>query len=366
MKKLLLVFIITFSSCSNSGSGQDALIVPEENDNPNNLPEDNNPDNPNTNLSWSIPQAEVFDGGPGKDGIPALEEPSFFNTENASYLDDEDLVIGVRNGTITKAYPHLILDWHEIVNDAINDEKIAITYCPLTGTGIGWSRIINDKTTTFGVSGLLYNTNLIPYDRATDSNWSQILNECVNGELIGEKPEQVDLIETNWKTWKTLYPNTLVLDNVTGFSRPYGSYPYGSYKTNNDLFLFPVPKDERLPLKERIHAIIDGEKAKVYRFSHFNATNLILDYFNGEPYLIVGNEDFIISFQLNAPLATLNYEYVYDGSEILLTDNEGNLWNVFGEAISGPQKGTFLDKSFSFMAFWFSIPAFYTTDIYLN
>ena len=116
--------------------------------------------------SWLIPNNQVFDGGPGKDGIPALVNPPMFDASQAIYLSDNDLVIGYKVGNDARAYPHKILDWHEIINDDINGKPVAIIYCPLTGTAIAWSRFIEGSVSTFGVSGLLYNTNLMPYDRA--------------------------------------------------------------------------------------------------------------------------------------------------------------------------------------------------------
>ncbi|CAH8281962.1 uncharacterized protein DUF3179 [Mariniflexile fucanivorans] len=279
---------------------------------------------------------------------------------------DADLVIGFKQGDDVRAYPHVILDWHEIVNDNIGTVSVAVTYCPLTGTGIGWNRVIKGKETTFGVSGLLYNTNLIPYDRETNSNWSQILSECVNGPLLSQKANLIKLFETNWKTWKTIYPNSKVLSTNTGFSRTYGRSPYGDYNTNNDFFLFPVPKDIRLPSKERVLAIVDGSDAKVYRFENFTSNNIIKDSFKGKNYILVGNQNFILPFELESNTVELQFEYVYSGTEVVLKDNEGTEWNIFGEAISGPRTGQFLKSAPAFMAFWFSIPAFYITDIYSN
>ncbi len=315
---------------------------------------------------WSIPVTEVLDGGPGRDGIPALTNPNVVAaaTVTQSFLLDSDLVIGYKQGNVVKAYPHIILDWHEIINDNLGDVSVAITYCPLTGTGIGWNRVLNGSETTFGVSGLLYNTNLIPFDRATNSNWSQILNESVNGDLIGDKIDVITLFETNWGTWKAMYPNSEVVSTSTGFSRTYGISPYGDYNTNNNRFFFPVAKDDRLPLKERIHAVIVDDKAKAYRFSDFDTDNVIQDSFEGNDYLIVGNENFMVSFELDASVANLEFSYTFSGGEVLLGDNEGNEWNIFGEAVSGPRTGQFLKPSTSFMAFWFSIPAFYTTEVY--
>ncbi|TMM59500.1 DUF3179 domain-containing protein [Maribacter algarum] len=320
----------------------------------------------NTSTEWSIPVAEVLDGGPGRDGIPALENPQMVTAANSSILFDTDLILGYKNGDDIRAYQHIVLDWHEIVNDNIGDVSLAISYCPLTGTGIGWNRIIDGKETTFGVSGLLYQTNLIPFDRATKSNWSQILNESVNGSLEGKKAELIQLVETDWKTWKTMYPTTTLINlNNTGFSRTYGVYPYGDYRTSDSRFFFPTPKDPRLPLKERVHTIIDDGDAKTYRFSNFETTNTIKDSFKGKNYLIVGNANFITSFELDANQNSLEYEYVFDNSsDVIVQDSEGTQWNVFGEAISGPGQGQKLVASKSFMGYWFSIPAFYTTEIY--
>lgn len=349
-KRFIIMLAGVLFSCSSSNDDSNG-----------NLPGDN------TSADWSIPVNEVLDGGPGKDGIPALVSPEFKNQNEITYLKDSDLVIGFKQGSEVRAYPHIILDWHEIVNDNLGEKSVAITYCPLTGTGIGWNRVLNGIETTFGVSGLLYNTNLIPYDRATDSNWSQILNKSVNGELKDVEAELFSLVETTWGTWKSLYPNTRVMSLNTGFSRTYGVSPYGDYNTNNERFLFPVPKDGRLPLKERVHAVTNGEDSRVYRFNDFtNGNNIIRDNFKGVDYIIVGNQDFIVSYQLNAQTATLDFEYVSGEADVILVDSENNKWNIFGEAIAGPRLGSKMENAASFMGFWFSIPAFYETEIYNN
>ncbi|MEM8528113.1 MAG: DUF3179 domain-containing (seleno)protein [Bacteroidota bacterium] len=136
--------------------------------------------------NWLIPQNEIRDGGPGKDGIPSIDNPEFVAVNDIDFLSEDDLVVGVKVGAEIRAYPHLILDWHEIVNDQLEDLSLALNYCPLTGTAIGWKSKIDGKVTTFGVSGLLYNTNLMPYDRLTNSTWSQMRLDCVEGELQGK------------------------------------------------------------------------------------------------------------------------------------------------------------------------------------
>ncbi|SEJ11037.1 Protein of unknown function [Cyclobacterium xiamenense] len=320
---------------------------------------------PGGNQNWLIPEAEVFDGGPGKDGIPALNEPLFVDADEIDYLSDEDLVLGYAVDGQAKAYPHKILDWHEIINDEVANTSLAVIYCPLTGTGIGWDREVSAGKTTFGVSGLLYNTNVIPYDRLTDSNWSQMRFEAVNGDLIGEKPEVISLIETSWSTWKEIYPDTRVVSRETGHNRNYSNYPYGDYKTNHSSLLFPVSKsDNRLPAKERVLGIMKGANAKVYPLNRFaGETQLIADNFQGSPIVVIGSKDANILVALNRELPDgTELELVLAGeanNPWLLKDQEGNRWNLFGKAVSGPREGESLEAIPQMMGFWFSWPPFF-------
>ena len=322
-----------------------------------------NPVTPPQPVTWLIPKNEVFDGGPGKDGIPALETPEKVAAGDGDFLTDDALVLGYFDGENAIAYPHQILDWHEIINDELPDFPFAITYCPLTGTGIGWDRTIDGTVTTFGVSGLIYNNNLIPYDRQTDSNWSQLRLKCVNGPQINTQVETFQIVETQWLTWKEMYPNTKVVSQNTGISRSYGEYPYGDYKTNEDNILFPLSIDDRrLHRKERVHGIIIADEAKVYRFGSFNGTNtLVLDVFNGEEVIVVGNADtnFIVSFYSLLEDGTTPVFSAVDEGNIILEDDLGNKWDVFGYAVSGPLTGSRLKSTESFIGYWFSWGTFY-------
>jgi len=220
--------------------------------------------------NWLIPHNEVRSGGVGRDGIPALSTPQFENASTVKFLNNSDLVVGIRQSDKMKAYPHNVLDWHEIVNDQLDNHYYSIIYCPLTGTATAWNRSINGNITSFGVSGLLFNSNIIPYDRLTQSNWSQLFYQAVSGSLKGTNPETYMTLETKWSTWKKLYPESTVMNLETGFSRDYQRYPYGNYKTESSL-IFPVKfHDSRLHEKERVHAIIVNEKARVYRFNSFS------------------------------------------------------------------------------------------------
>ncbi|MCZ6774901.1 MAG: DUF3179 domain-containing protein [Ignavibacteria bacterium] len=312
---------------------------------------------------WLIPQDQIFDGGPGKDGIPALTDPDLTGATGATYLADADLVIGVKMGNEVRAYPHPVLDWHEIINDDVNGTQFSITYCPLTGSGIAWNRLINGTPTTFGVSGLLYNTNLIPYDRATNSNWSQMKLQCVNGPLSGTIISTYQIVETTWATWKEMYPQTKVVSSNTGYSRQYGQYPYGNYRTNSSL-LFPISNDDtRLPRKERVHGVIVGDKTKVYRINTFSDDiETVNDTFNSVSLVAVGSsgKNFIVIYERQLGDGTvLTFSPVQSVLPVAMVDNEGTRWDVFGKAVDGPRAGSKLEPMRSYTAYWFAWGAFF-------
>lgn len=321
--------------------------------------------NPPSSPEWLIPENLVQEGGPGKDGIPALFGPTFISVEEATYLEDEDMVLGLKVGNDIRAYPHRILDWHEIINDWVGGLRLAITYCPLTGTGIGWNRDVEGEITSFGSSGLLYNTNLIPYDRESDSNWSQMLLKCVNGERAGTKIETTQLVETTWATWKSIYPETRVVSRFTGYGRNYLLYPYGNYRTNHQSLFFPVAhEDNRLPWKERVLGVIINENAKAYRFGNFPETGIgvINDGFSGKSVVVVGSREknFMVAFSgKRTDGQLLSFAPVNDALPIVMVDQEGNQWDIFGEAVSGPKAGERLEQVDAFIGYWVAWGAFY-------
>ena len=319
-----------------------------------------------SNSDWLIPQNLVFDGGPGKDGIPAITDPDMKPIGDAglSYLDDDDLLVVYKSGNDVRAYSQRVMDWHEIINDKIGDDNVAITYCPLTGTAIGWGREIKGEVTTFGVSGLLYETNLMPYDRLTDSYWNQMENICVNGKLIGEEPEFFSVVQMNFAAVKTLLPNALVNTTNTGFSRNYARYPYGSYKdVTNSSTLFPISNtDTRLDPKEVLRGVIINDEAVVYQFPA-TGREIMTDNIGGNEIVVVADRsnDMIVSFLSKTINATvLEFTLVTDdSSSIIMEDQLGNKWDVFGTALEGPNVGEQLEVPYSYMGYWFSFPVFF-------
>lgn len=316
---------------------------------------------------WLVPKNEVYDGGPGKDGIPALESPELSSIENISYLEEEDLVIIFEQGSNIRIYPHQILDWHEIINDKIGNTAYSITYCPLTGSAICWDRVIGGNETTFGVSGLLYNSNLIPYDRATGSNWSQMLNKSINGVLISEQIVKYPIIETSWATAKNAYDNAEVVTTNTGYNRNYGRYPYGNYKTRNDQLIFPVNNsDNRLENKVRVIGILGNNGTKAYSISEFEGgKRIITDSLGNEDYLIYGDSEknIMTAFKITSRNSSLTFKLSSLPLPFIIEDNEGNHYDWFGNSRNIESED--LQKADSFISYWFAWAAFYPeTELY--
>lgn len=357
--KFITVLIFSFLIACSTGKDSSGSISQGSNGNTGN----SNGNNNSGDSDWLIPVDEVKDGGPGKDGIPSIDNPKFLDVSDTqtSFIENNDLVIGIKVGDEIRAYPHLILDWHEIVNDQFNTDNITLNYCPLTGTAFGWRSLVNGSTSQFGVSGLLYNANLILYDRNTDSRWSQLKLQCVNGPQIGDFPELHQVIETNWETWKLLYPNSKVLSTDTGFQRNYDVYPYGTYKTDNNYFIFTAsPTNDALPNKERVFALINNSKSKVYQFNKFTGGRVVVDQFEGTNFLIVGNENLITAFELDANTSNLNFSYNFNNSEVFFSDNQNNNYTVFGEKLGSSDQ---LKPAKSVVSYWFAIAAFYPNPL---
>lgn len=188
----------------------------------------------------TIPKSEILRGGPPRDGIPAIDEPKFLPVSKAHFLRDEDPVIGLVEKGEARAYPLRILVWHEIVNDTVGGRPITVVYCPLCGTGMVFDRRYAGEELTFGVSGLLYNSDVLMYDRQTESLWSQLKMEAVAGPQVGQKMHWLASEQMTWSAWKKRYPDSKVLSTETGYKKNYNSPPYAGYEQTEST-LFPVP-----------------------------------------------------------------------------------------------------------------------------
>jgi hypothetical protein len=190
-----------------------------------------------------IPTDEILRGGPPRDGIRALVDPRSVSAQEADWGEDE-IVVGVVRGEEARAYPVAILNWHELVNDTLGGEPILVSYCPLCGTGIVFDRVVGGKSRTFGVSGLLYRSDLLLYDHDSESLWSQISSHAVAGPLTGKRLRLLRAEMVQWSDWRAKHPATTVLSRDTGHERPYERTPYVGYESSRDVW-FPAPIDER-------------------------------------------------------------------------------------------------------------------------
>lgn len=208
-----------------------------------------------------IPVDEILPGGPPRDGIPALKNPRFEAVADVDWLAPGDRLIALEIDGVTKAYPIRIMNWHEVVNDLVGQEPVAVTYCPLCGTGMVFDPHVADGILEFGVSGLLYNSDVLMYDRESESLWSQIERQAVTGARRGTKLELVPATHTTWGRWSEENPDGLVLSRDTGHRRDYDKDPYLSYASTPGT-MFPVSsEDDRLAGKEMVLGIEHAEAA---------------------------------------------------------------------------------------------------------
>ena len=310
-----------------------------------------------------VPLDKIRSGGPPKDGIPSIDNPKFVKANEAEFVSDNDVVIGLEiNGEI-KAYPLSILVWHEIVNDNVGDIPVVVTYCPLCFTNQVFERTINGNEVEFGTSGKLYNSNLVMYDRLTESYWSQALGTAIVGELAGFELNKIPFDVITWKDWKTLHPDSLVLTTDTGYLRPYGVDPYGSYYTDPRI-LFPVEnKDDRLPLKTIIIGFHQGNIYKAYNQKDVESSHVINDKIFDKSILLISQ----FSGNTRAFDRTINdqvLEFVYVDNKIIDTQTNSE-WNNDGLSISGEYEGKQLERIPIEPGFWFAWVAFHPdTDLF--
>ena len=322
----------------------------------------------------SIPYSEVLSGGPPKDGIPAIDNPSIVSIAEAEeWLEDVEPVILIERNGDARAYPIQILTWHEIVNDEIGGEPVVVTFCPLCNTGIAFERTMNGQVLDFGTTGRLRNSNLIMYDRQTETWWQQATGEGVAGELTGTQLVFLPAAMISWEDFKTTHPDGLVLSRDTGFSRSYGNNPYAGYDDiNSSPFLFRGDTPDELPAMARVLTVeLEGEAVaypnEILKDVHvvndtISDTEVVVIWEAGtasalDESLIATSSDVgaanVYSRELDGEILT----FVYDGSKII-DEQTGSEWNVLGQAISGELAGKQLTPIVAVNHFWFSWAAF--------
>jgi len=348
---ILVIIILGFSACETN----------VENPTPDPI---NNPEYAN----WLIPKSQIILRTASEDIIPAIDYPTFINADKTPFLSDDDLILGIDVEGEFRAYPISIMNYHEVVNDNFPNADVLISFSPLSGTSAAWNRgDMNGFSSNFRVSKYIYNSNHILFDHKTSSHWLPMYHKCVNGQLEGFNTESYAIVETTWQNWKDMFPDTKVMSILTGFNYNYTTDPYQNYKLSDSIEFYTQPLDSRLSIKEKVHGIIVNNRAKIYRYSSFAKKNtVLLDNFQGLSVVVAGNYDkkFIVSFERRITAGIeLDFSAINNYPDIIMRDNEGNKYNIFGLAVEGPDKGRQLKPASSIMGYWFALAAMFPDPI---
>jgi len=296
--------------------------------------------------------SEIQSGGPPKDGIPPIDEPKFDDTETASeWIDPREPVIVVTRNGETKAYPLQILTWHEIVNDTVGGVPISVTFCPLCNASIVFDRRLDGRVLDFGTTGKLRKSDLVMWDRQTESWWQQFSGRGIVGEMSGKVLERVPASIVAFEDFRRAYPQAPVLSRRTGHVRAYGNNPYRGYDRIDDQpFLFFDPVDERLPPMERVLNVSVADTHRLYPFSMLKKRPVINDTVADVPVVVFSRtgtlsvlDESEIKNSRTVASATA-YDRRLDGRVLqfelrggkLVDRQTGSEWNLFGTAVAGP------------------------------
>jgi hypothetical protein len=321
----------------------------------------------------TVPLEEIVSGGPPKDGIPALDNPRFTSVAEAdSWLSERDPVVLVEQGDQAKAYPLQILIWHEIVNDVVDGRPLAVTFCPLCNTALAFDRRLDGSTLDFGTTGRLRHSDLVMYDRQTESWWQQATGEGIVGVHAGRRLEFVSAPVVSWETFKSTHPGGYVLSRRTGYDRPYGQNPYTRYDDAGGSPLrsfFRARRDDRLPAMERVVAVSLGGEDVAYAFALFRERLAINDKVGDVPIAV---------FWKPGTASALDQRRISEGRDVGSTgvfdrrlrgqvlsfepgrDGRfrdrvtGSEFDLLGRAMTGPLRGTRLQPIPHGNHFWFA------------
>ncbi|MEZ4847939.1 MAG: DUF3179 domain-containing protein, partial [Bacteroidia bacterium] len=250
-------------------------------------------------------------GGPPRDGIASIDRPRFALAEKEKFMKEDDRVIGIVRNGIARAYPVFILERHEVVNDRLEEENILITYCPLCGSGMAFLKDNSHAKTTFGVSGLLYNSNLLLYDRETESLWSQIMGKAITGPRMGDSLKTIPIVFTTWKQWKMLYPATEVLQKPINSLLDYREDPYRGYEEEQRLNFKVNETSRQLPNKTRVLGVKVGNQTIAYSYPSLKKAKAVAGELNGVNFQIQYDET-SGSVTLNSDHSDqIEYEHLY-------------------------------------------------------
>ena len=322
----------------------------------------------------TVPLADIISGGPPKDGIPAIDKPRFDSVAEADkWLKAKEPVILFHHNGDARAYPLQILIWHEIANDTVGGLPVSITFCPLCNTSIAFDRRLEGRVLDFGTTGKLRFSDLVMYDRQTESWWQQITGEAIVGELTAKQLRFLPSQVISWEMFRTAFPQGRVLNRNTGHYRSYGQNPYAGYDdVRNSPFLYLGPKDDRLRPMERVVTVSIGSDDVAYPFSVLEKVQVVNDTVGGKPIVTFFQKGVAsaldgssIADSRDIGTATV-FERTLDGKVLTFrrtgdrfTDTQSvSTWNLLGTVIEGAMKGKQLTPVVNGHHFWFSWAVF--------
>ena len=323
----------------------------------------------------TVPYSEILSGGPPKDGIPAVDSPQYLSIADADgWLEPREPVAVIEAGGLVRAYPIQVLTWHEIVNDQLGDQPVTVTFCPLCNTAIAFDRRFDDQVLDFGTTGRLYYSNLIMYDRQTETWWQQATGEGIAGTYAGSRLRFVPLAMISWEDFKASFPDGDVVSSETGHRRQYGANPYQGYdQVGNRPFLYRGPATPtELPAMARVLTIELGDEAVAYPYELLQERRVVNDRVGDTPVAVLWSagtasalDDPVISSGRDVGAAVPFSRQVGDRVlEFELRDGQivdtatGSVWNHLGRAVDGELADTQLVPVVGVNHFWFSWAAF--------
>ncbi len=324
----------------------------------------------------AVPLSQFDDGGPPRDGIPPIDHPRPVSLRAGDrFLAPPEPVIAVRVAHQVRAYPEQILVWHEIVNDMLGGQPIAITYCPLCNSALAFDRRVGARTLTFGTTGKLRNSDLVMWDRQTQSWWQQLTGTALVGHYTGTQLHPIDAQVLSWSQFKLAYPQGTVLSRRTGFDRSYGQNPYVGYDSvpRSRPSLYSGRLDPRLPPLERVVAVFAGRDAVVVPFSRLARAPVITGSVDGGPLVILyargvtsaldaeaiaHSRDVGTAGSFDPRVRGRALRFLAIGSARFRDRQTGSTWDVTGRAVAGPLRGARLRALHHDEQFWFALAAF--------
>ncbi|MCY3567795.1 MAG: DUF3179 domain-containing protein [Chloroflexi bacterium] len=327
--------------------------------------------------------------GAVRDAIPALTGPRYVTQAEAStYYEEHIPLVQINVNGHVRGYPLEILTWHEIVNDVVGGVPVTVTFCPLCNTAIAFESQIGEEIYQFGVSGLLRNSDLVMYDRNTESLWQQSSGRAIVGRMVGARLKYVPASIVSFGQLRSAFPDALILSRETGWPRAYGQNPYRNYDDPETggpygVFFDRESIDPRLPPSERVVSIEGPSGAAIaYAWSALEVERVLHDSFDGIDLVVFWTPgarsalDASVIGSARQIGATAVFETSLDGRRLAFQPNPddpsgqsfideqtGSTWDIFGRAFAGPLEGAQLTRVVHSDHFWFAWQAFHPTTM---